>query len=242
MEIADAAVSRGRKTHRVVEIVGPAGAGKTTLCNELARYRDFIELKNFPNIRRLSSSPFFTWHGLKLASTLLQMDRGNSRQLTRREFAWMTVLNGWYIPLRQETKKNKKVVVMDQGPVYLMAEISRTGPEYLNSQGSQRLWQDIYCQWAATLDVIVWLDTTDSYLLKRIRTREKWHTVKDEATQTTIGFLRDFRATYENIFSELSKYTDSPKIIRVDTGQNKPDEIAKSLLADLKDGYVETVR
>jgi thymidylate kinase len=218
---------------RIIEIVGPAGAGKTTLYRKLAKFEDSIRLKSFPYITKLENKPFYLWHGLHLALNLLQYRPGTSRQLTRREFAWMTVLTKWNTVLKKDLKRDKRVIVIDQGPVYLMAEILQTGPEYLRNPNDSALWQKIYSDWANTLDVIFWLDAQDQMLAERIRTREKDHLVKDGSDTEVITFLRDFRSTYENIFEKLSNCANAPSIVRLDTGQHSPDELAQRVLSEI---------
>ena len=61
----------------------------------------------------------------------------NSRKLTRREFAWLSILNGWPDVLQKELKNNK-TIILDQGPVYLLTEISEFGPEYLRRQKAEK--------------------------------------------------------------------------------------------------------
>jgi hypothetical protein len=63
---ASMADGRGLKTPRVVEIFGPAGAGKTTLCLLLNQYQERIRLSEFPDVRKIVDSPFFIWYGLRL--------------------------------------------------------------------------------------------------------------------------------------------------------------------------------
>ena len=48
---------------QVVEIVGPAGAGKTTLCHALDRYTQSLRLENFPDVRKIADAPFFISNG-----------------------------------------------------------------------------------------------------------------------------------------------------------------------------------
>ena len=56
----------------MVEIVGPAGAGKTTLYQALDRHPEFIRLENFPDVRKVADAPFFILNGLQLIPSLLR--------------------------------------------------------------------------------------------------------------------------------------------------------------------------
>ena len=214
---------------RIVEIVGVAGVGKTTLCQALSRDNKAIHLSDFPDVRKISNAPFFIKNSLQISSALFNKPQSNSRKLTRREFAWLSVLNGWPEILQKELKNNQ-AIILDQGPVYLFAEISKFGPEFLKRQEAEKIWRDLYSRWADTLDMIVWLDAPDADLLKRIRNRDKEHVVKNESVETTLEFLAGFRKAYEQIISNLSANHKNLKVLRFDTSQKSPQEITDQLL------------
>jgi deoxyadenosine/deoxycytidine kinase len=215
---------------RIVEIVGPAGAGKTTLCQALSHCNESIHLSNFPDVRKISNAPFFIWNGLQITPALLSLSQRNSRKLTRREFAWLSILYGWPGVLQKELKKNDRTIILDQGPVYLLTETSEFGPEYLRRQRAENLWWDLYSRWADMLDMIVWLDAADTDLLKRIRSRDKGHVVKNESVETTFEFLDSYRKAYEWTISNLSANHLGLKVLRFDTSRKSPEEIASQLL------------
>jgi hypothetical protein len=223
----------GQETPRVVEVVGAAGVGKTTLCQALNCYNEHIRLNNFPDVRKLADAPFFVRNALQLAPPLLRLYQYNSRQLSRREFAWMLILNGWPMVLHKEVKNNNTVIILDQGPVYLLAEMSEFGPPYLKSQNAQKLWRKYYCRWAAILDMIVWLDAADMDLLERIRTRDQEHIVKDAPAPSVFKFLARYRTAYERVIAILTANAAGPRILRFDTSRERPDEIVSRLLVEL---------
>lgn len=171
------------KRPHIVEIIGPAGAGKTTLYNALSRYPSQIHLSDFPNVRSPKDAPFFIRYGLQVLPKLISLPAHDSRPITRRELAWMTILKGWPVSLQRELKKSQHTIVLDQGPVYLTVELKEFGPALLRTPDAEKLWQQYYCRWASTLDMIVWLDTSNETLLERIRTRKQDHIVKNEFCQ-----------------------------------------------------------
>lgn len=214
---------------RVVEIVGPAGAGKTTLCHALSSSSHGVRLGNFPDIRQISAAPFFVWNGLQILPAILRSSQRNTKGLSRREFAWLSILNGWPGILDQQTKDGA-TLVLDQGPVYLLTETREFGPEALRRQESERLWQVLYSRWAGSLDMIVWLDAPDAELTKRIRSRTKEHAVKNESREAAFEFLARFRGAYERTISRLVAADPDLEILRFDTSQRTPGEVANLLL------------
>jgi deoxyadenosine/deoxycytidine kinase len=215
---------------QIVEIVGPAGAGKTTLYQALRDCKD-VRLSNFPDIRKISTAFFFLWNGLQISATLRGLSRNNSKKLSRREFAWLSILYGWPSVLQKELKNNQHIV-LDQGPVYLLTGTISFGPNYLREEQADFFWQDMYSRWADTLKIIVWLDAPDADLMKRIRSRNKEHVVKNETVESTFEFLAGYRKAYERIISNLMANQPGLKILRFDTSQIATEEIANQLLRE----------
>lgn len=218
---------------RVVEIVGPAGAGKTTLCQALDCYSEHVRLENFPDVRKVANAPFFISNGLRLLPSLLGLYRPNSRQLTRREFAWMSILNGWPSILRKESDDSGKVIVLDQGPIYLLAEMRLFGPEYLRQKTAERLWQVLYSRWANILHLVIWLDAANDVLFDRIRTRQQEHIVKTEPATVVHEFLDRYRAEYDSILSNLTSQKAGIKVLQFDTERQHTQDIAKQSWSEI---------
>jgi hypothetical protein len=218
---------------RVVEIVGPAGAGKTTLYHALDCYDKSIRLENFPDVRKVADAPFFISNGLKLIPSLLRLYRSNSRHLTRREFAWMSILVGWSSLLRKESRDGNKVIILDQGPVYLLTEMRLFGPEYLRQKVAEEFWQDLFDRWRTTLHMVIWLDAPNDVLLARIRSRQQEHIVKAEPAMVVYEFLDRYRVEYEFILSVLTSKKANLQVLRIDTGQQCPQDVANQFLSGI---------
>jgi hypothetical protein len=218
---------------RLIEIIGPAGAGKTTLCNLLNQPENEIRLRNFPDIRKAANVPFFILYGSRLIPTVIDHPSNCDRWISRREFAWLTILNGWSNILQKELKRSNGIILLDQGPIYLLTETREFGPEYLRKKkAAKRFWSDLYSQWADVLDMVVWLDAADVDLTERIRSRDKEHPVKDRSIETTLEFLICYRKAYERVISCLTAKHPELKILRFDTSQTSPLEIASKLLIE----------
>ncbi len=222
-----------QKKPRIVEIIGPAGAGKTTLFKALGNYPDLVRLRKCPNIHKTADAPFFIRYSVQLLPSIFRLYHRPSQLLSQREFAWMTILHGWPFVLQSDVKNCHQVILMDQGPVYLLAEMKEFGPEFLRKKKAEKFWQEIYCRWADTLDLIVWLDARDLDLMERIQTRAKEHVVKHESVPIVLDFLESFRKTYDYVVSMLGSCSRGPRVLHVDTSKYKPGEIVELLLAEL---------
>jgi hypothetical protein len=148
----------------------------------------------------------------------------------------MVILKGWHRVLRQ-ISKDGMIVILEHGPVFLLAQLREFGPECLRNQSAEQWWKTMYTQWAAALDMVVWLDTADTYLVERIRNRDKWHVVKGKTKPEVLEFLVHYRVAYEQIISMLTANRSGPRVLRFDTAQESLDGILDRLLAEfgLKD-------
>lgn len=222
-----------QKRPRIVEIIGPAGAGKTTLCEAIVRTGSGVRLNNFPDVRNVTNAPFFISYGVRLIPSVIDLPQRCDRWLSRREFAWLTILNGWSSVLQRERKKSDDIILLDQGPVYLLTEASEFGPEYLRKKKSAvLLWENLYSRWANILDLVVWLDAADSDLAERIRSRHKGHPVKERSMETTLEFLVCYRKAYQRTISRLSANHPGLKVLRFDSSRTSLQEIARKLLSE----------
>jgi thymidylate kinase len=226
-------------TQLIVELVGPAGAGKTTLANVLLQRSKRIQLGTPPNIRKIEHFPFFAKNTLLLAPTFLHLYQNhNGRRLTRQEITWLLTLNGWQHRLGRQVARTGTIVILDQGPVFMLAKLVGFGPENLKSQAVKQWWEKTYRQWAGTLDMVVCLDTSNAILLQRIRARETWHGFKNLSESEAIEILARFREAHTKVLSGLMVEERGPDVLCYDTAKKSQDEIVENLLIQLgKTGY-----
>ena len=153
-----------------------------------------------------------------------------------RRFAWheskmMVYLTGWHQVLRRQTLNHGTVFILDQGPVFQLAQLHGFGPENINSERFEEWWASVLDQWASTLDMVIWLDAPDAVLLERIHTRSKWHLVKNESEQEAREFLARYRASFEQMISALTA-DGGPRVLRFDTQQESMDRVVDNLLLE----------
>jgi len=228
-----AEIDKQQNDIRIVEIIGPAGAGKTSLYNKLGNHPDQMLLSDFPDVRKITAAPFYIRYGLQLVPSILRLSRSDSRQLTRRELAWLTIIKGWPFVLQRDLKLGPQRIILDQGPVYLLAEMREFGPDYLRTKKAEPLWQEFYHRWAYTLDMIVWLDAEDSHLVERIRGRKQDHAVKNESAEEAIKFLELYRKLFDFTVSSLTEINPSIRVLKFDTSKLQTQEIKDRLLSEM---------
>jgi broad-specificity NMP kinase len=215
----------------IVELAGPAGAGKTTLAKALKQRSERILTCAPPYFRTIGHIPFFARNIILSMPTFFHLyQNNNGRWFTPREIAWLVTLKGWHRVLARQVSGNDKVIVLDQGPVFMLAWLYGFGPERLKSHIAKTWWDTMYKQWADALNIVIWLDTSDMTLVERIRARDVWHGVKEKSNSDACEFLARWRAANEQVLSALTAEAKGPKVFRFDTAQKCLDETVNRVL------------
>ncbi len=232
----------------VVEVVGVAGAGKSALCRALCR-RD-------PSVR----AGYQIWHlphtwmlatGLLRLPTLVQCWRacGWSCWEEANHIVRLRTLSWW---LSLESSKGYRILPLEEGAVYVLAWLYALGHEGARSPVMERWWRAELQRWAATLDVIIWLDAPDVLLAQRIRTRIESHPFANWADQPLYEFFASWRAGYKYVVSQLAETPGPPphpspsppggegrvrgpglKVMKFATDREPTDRIADEVLTSL---------
>ena len=151
----------------VVELVGPAGAGKTTLARGVtaadSTVRSGLSLWGLPRHRLVRSA-------VALLPTILGASIRRT-PLRAGELAQMIRLGALRHEVEDEAARHR-VIILDEGPVFALSWL-----EVFFSRNGDRVpasWRRrVVAEWATLLDVVVFIDACDITLANRIRTREK---------------------------------------------------------------------
>ena len=214
----------------IVELVGPAGAGKSTLTQALCQQGANVRADNLPDIRAAKNLLFFLWNALTLIPTYFALYRHRQDGfLSSEQLMLMLILNGWHRRLGRMSAQ-QQVVLLDQGPVYLLAELLRFGPPGFRENAT--IWWDRVCHdWADVLDGIICLDTSDHILMERIRARAKGHGVKDHSDQWALQFLAKYRQAQGDVLQCLAGRGSNLRVISINTSQASLNETVETILA-----------
>ena len=218
----------------IIELVGLAGTGKSTLSKALAERTNNIRLEALPRLGQVKSIPFVLRHTFSILPILpgIYLHK-NQRCSAWDHFKLTMLLYGWHERLHVKALENESVFVLDQGPVYMMAYETLFGTGRIQSEFSRRSWDHVFHRWAETLDMVIWLDTHLPVLTERIRKRETRHGVKSKSDADAYQYLASYRQAYEYVISRLTACSDKLKILSFDTGENSLDETLSKVITEL---------
>jgi len=208
----------------VVELAGPAGAGKSAIARALVRLDPEIHAR--PRVSPqsyLASMP-------GLVPTFLGL-HWPFRGVLGKEMKRILRLRALHRLVHRAG--NGCALVFDEGPVYMLARILFFGGKNIETQAFVRWWRRAIADWAATLDVIVWLDAPDDVLAVRIRTRPQWHRYRGADDRALTAFLDSYRAAFARVLTELTA-AGGPQLWSLATDRGSADLQGRELLQRLR--------
>ena len=215
----------------VVELIGVAGVGKSTLYKTLKTMNlPWLICDRVMPVWSISSIPFFMKNIFLLTPVLVQSEIKGERLLKRREIAFLAMLNGWHSQLRKKADQQAKTILLDQGPISMMAYLSVWGPQSLKYAHIQNWWESVYKKWAHTLDYLVYLDTKDEIIMERIRARSQNHHLKKETDEVMYDWIMRYRWLYTQILSRFESNGHKVKVVNIESGLNPVEDIVNFLI------------
>lgn len=200
----------------IVEIVGAAGAGKSSLARYLQQQNPDVKLVQKLTFGRLEYYSFLLSHIPGLLRMLFQHSWPGG-WLTWQEINRLLYLQAMSMRLQQLAQR-WPLLVLDQGPLYYLAEFYEFGPVQLTSPEFSDWWKTTLQEWAKVLDLVVWLDAPDQALIPRIWAHHQGHPIKSYSGQEAEIYLQRYRRAHHAIVALLSVYGQT-EVLRLQTHQ-----------------------
>jgi len=223
--------ARSLRREYTVEVLGPAGAGKTTVVKRLQEHgvviRSALPLSSFQKCKTLCTI-------VSALGPAYVRTYPHSRWFTIEELRRMLYVKAWLTSVAQPPDKDVSLTLLDHGPIFMLGMIQEFGPEIVSTQQFARWSQEATAAWSAALDLVLWLDAPDHVLAQRIDKRERQHVVKGVPSQDARMFLERCRRSFEKVLSEITG-PGIVQVLRFDTSKVSTDQVVAYLLQAVSD-------
>jgi hypothetical protein len=211
---------------RLVELAGPAGAGKSTLSQALRQRYTAEEgtIWGLPVLPLLGN-------GVRLMPTLVPFWL-RSGSLLWDESRHMVRLRTLQEDLCRPRPTGSSVLIFDEGPVFAMTWLRGFGHQSLRSAAADPWWQVTLRHWSTIVDTVVVVDAADTVVANRIRTRPEWHEIKDATDQHIGHWIGRFRTALDWVLAGLTA-RGGPAVHRIRTDGGTPEHIAELVIEAL---------
>ncbi|GIV79674.1 MAG: hypothetical protein KatS3mg050_4068 [Litorilinea sp.] len=232
--------SKASMPSRIIELVGLAGAGKSTLARALCRMDERIHVAEDLALRNGRHLALFARSMATLLPLVVQAQR-RGRAPTLDELKALAYLEAWPRFLRQEFADPGSVILLDHGPIFKCATLWAFGPEQLRQALFIPWWHSRLREWAQTLDRILWLYAPEELLIQRINARSQRHAVKGRPIVEATTFLGRYQAAYDQVLTALAAQ-GGPRPVALDSSRYSAAYLAAQILATLGQGHSTTSR
>ena len=214
----------------LVEIVGPAGGGKTAVLRTLAgdpRLRAGLRIhrgRHFLEILAHSAALIPTAFGLL-------RHRPTSAKNGLLHFVRLRTLPS--VVMLAMAEEPTRTILLDEGPVFSLGRLSVFQDADRTPGAVQHQWRAELARWATLLDAVILVDAADAVLRRRIRERSKEHQIKDGSDAEIAGFLRRYRQAYREILSAMTA-RGKVRVVELDTTDTSAGAAANRVIAELE--------
>jgi shikimate kinase len=210
------------------EVVGLAGSGKTTLAHALNQRDARVQIVPDFELRNPSQWPIFASQLPFLMTHICTHSRAE-RRFTWDELKALIYLNTWPALLQRQQTRGDGAILLNHGPLFKLATLAAFGPASLWSSNFASWWRQQFEQWAATLDLVIWLTAPDPTLIERINTRTQRHAIKGKSTGEAQLFLTRYQHGYEQVLAKLMAH-GGPTLLHFDSSQRSVEQIADEVV------------
>jgi energy-coupling factor transporter ATP-binding protein EcfA2 len=211
---------------RVIELIGPAGVGKTGLLRAVAGLAPGV--RTGLRLDRVRALPVVARHAIALTPATLDMLFTDPRSL------WAGLRHLWRLGafpslLERARGSGHQTILLDEGPVFSLGRLSVFQRAHEGSGWLAQAWTAEVARWRTSLTGVVLLDANNDVLAQRIRNRAKQHPVKHGSDRQIFAFLDGYRAAYRDIATRLSA-NGRVHVVELDTATRPFEEIAADIV------------
>ena len=214
---------------RIIELVGIAGAGKSTLRQALRQHNEKIQIASTPN--KIAYVPTFLKIAFIWFPHYLRKYR-DTRWFNSQEIRLICYLETFLSHIRSQNMKNDGISILDPGSVCWLAALQEFGPALMKYPIFQQWWVRKQDEWFSALDVIIWLEVPRDLSLQRIQTREQYHIRKFQSPEIALDSLERMHLWYEKLVFAANQHKNI-KIFHYDTSNISTEKIVDELFSTM---------
>lgn len=201
----------------VVELVGPAGAGKSSMFRALEARVAPAPLR--ADVRVTGCLPA----ALGLLPTFVRWHQPY-RRLLHKEIKRALFLAALAQSVSRTRQRRPGGIVFDEGPVYMLSRLLYFGAWDIDGEAFRQWWTRTIRQWAATLQLIVWLDAETTVLARRVRGRPGPPPLRASGEAAFSEFVGRYRDCYRMVLDDLGR-AGGPPVLSLDTTHEDFDSL-----------------
>jgi len=211
----------------VIELVGPAGVGKSAVAAELTRLGVVrTGVWGLPPLLLARSA-------VASLAALAAIWRDGGRASAAKQVVRLGALEQ---RVAQLAAHRARAVVLDEGPVFALTWF-RVFSDQWPGNGRLAAWRRGATErWAEALGAVVFLDAPDQLLLRRIRNRTK---ARDVFATMTDAEILELQAAYRAAFAQVIPAitgASGARLLSLDTGHAPADQLARQVAAAFAEG------
>lgn len=206
----------------VIELIGPAGAGKSTIHAQLCQTAGIRAGETVHWRSYLRDAPaLLPWiHVLPKRQHAV-----GSRELKR-------VLHLTTLHRLVTQAQGPQRIAFDEGPLYLLTRQLVLNPSALSDPAFSAWWHATVEHWAEALQLVVWLDASNACLSRRLRGRPGRPPIPDLHDAALLPFLERYRVAFVTVLAALVRGR-TPPMVSIDTTQMPPAQAVSVIVAAL---------
>lgn len=218
-----------------VELVGLAGAGKSTLAAALVNQMEKVEVLQPPDLHAARDLPFFLRNSIAMLPTFFAILRESGGKLpSRHEMALMVMLHGWPNRLRANLNKDCTAMLVDQGPISFLGMIERVAAPWRNTPTGKKWLEKVFQRWGKVISLVIMLDAENNVLLHRIRSRAQVHRLQTATDEEAVNTLELYRRIYPNVINSLKSNNANLKTLSYITTSEIKESLHSQIASDLE--------
>lgn len=208
----------------LIEMIGPAGSGKTTLIKALCQHDERFALCDRPGLFRR----IFAFARLISLCPGLLIYRP---RLSRDEIRAMIYLQAWHV--MYSGGKQQGITLFDHGPLYRIAILREFCTKLSNSTRFQQWLTDWTHRWLRTLDVVVLLNAPNDILMERVFARGEFRVLMTVSAEEARRLLDAYRSAFQRVLESEMPPERSPLILSFDTSSAASEDMLREVLFKL---------